>query len=163
MRKPQPNGRSRPCHRGRQSGLHRARRFAIHCLNLRDGQLLWKPSRNSDDLYFAGVHDGKVLIVGKNYVRLVDLSDGKQASRVTRPACRPAARCLAARPTTCPPRSAPTRSPASAPSTSAKRSSSRAVDSAKNEPIGNLIFFGDQAAAQSVDGIRVYPQAKERE
>src|SRR5262249_55778515 len=50
---------------------------AVHCLNLRDGELLWKVSR-SDDLYLAGVYNNKVLLVGKNTCRLLNLADGKQ-------------------------------------------------------------------------------------
>jgi outer membrane protein assembly factor BamB len=49
---------------------------SIHCLNLRDGEPLWKASRD-DDLYLAGVFSGKVLLVGKTTCRALNLADGK--------------------------------------------------------------------------------------
>lgn len=50
----------------------------IHCLNLRDGTLLWKVNKAEDDLYLAGVINGKVLIVGKKSCRALSLKDGVQ-------------------------------------------------------------------------------------
>src|SRR5581483_11552352 len=37
---------------------------AVHCLNLRDGRLLWTAKRQDDDLYLAGVYGGRAVIVG---------------------------------------------------------------------------------------------------
>jgi outer membrane protein assembly factor BamB len=51
---------------------------SVHCLSLRDGSLLWKVGRAADDRYVAGVIDGKVLVVGKQSCRALDLEDGKQ-------------------------------------------------------------------------------------
>jgi hypothetical protein len=51
---------------------------SVHCLSLRDGSLLWKAGRTEDDLYLAGVVGGKVLIVGRQACRALDLADGKQ-------------------------------------------------------------------------------------
>jgi outer membrane protein assembly factor BamB/tetratricopeptide (TPR) repeat protein len=50
---------------------------AIHCLNLRDGEPLWQAERR-DDLYLAGVFQGKVVLVGKNTCRALSLADGRQ-------------------------------------------------------------------------------------
>jgi len=50
---------------------------AIHCLNLQDGDSLWQAERR-DDLYLAGVFDGKVVLVGKNSVRALSLADGRK-------------------------------------------------------------------------------------
>src|SRR5262249_44999403 len=50
----------------------------LHCLNLIDGSLAWKAARG-DGLFVAGIHDGKVLIVGKTFVQALKLSDGKPA------------------------------------------------------------------------------------
>jgi outer membrane protein assembly factor BamB len=50
---------------------------SVHCLSLREGTLLWKASRADDDLYVAGVSLGKVLLVGKQACRALDLADGK--------------------------------------------------------------------------------------
>jgi outer membrane protein assembly factor BamB len=50
---------------------------AVHCLNLRDGVPLWQAERR-DDLYLAGVFQGKVVLVGKSTCRALSLADGKQ-------------------------------------------------------------------------------------
>jgi outer membrane protein assembly factor BamB len=50
---------------------------ALHCLNLRDGRLLWHAKREDDDLYLAGVFGQRVVIVGKSYIRALNLDDGK--------------------------------------------------------------------------------------
>lgn len=48
----------------------------VHCLNLRDGGLLWKMPWTADDQCLdAGI--GKVLIVGKQSCRAVDLASGR--------------------------------------------------------------------------------------
>jgi outer membrane protein assembly factor BamB len=49
----------------------------LHCLNLRDGSLVWKKSRGEDDLYFAGSYSGKVVIVGKKRTRSLSLATGE--------------------------------------------------------------------------------------
>lgn len=54
---------------------------SVHCLNLRDGSLLWKEERK-DDLYMAGVFQGKVLLIGKAMARALSLEDGKLLWRV---------------------------------------------------------------------------------
>jgi outer membrane protein assembly factor BamB len=49
----------------------------IRCLNLRDGSLVWQQPRKGD-LYLAGVcFQGKVLLVGKESCRALNLADGK--------------------------------------------------------------------------------------
>ena len=50
---------------------------ALLCLNLRDGTPAWEAARN-DDLYLGGVYNSKVLLVGKNHCRALNLSDGKE-------------------------------------------------------------------------------------
>lgn len=52
---------------------------SITCLNLRDGQLVWRQPRKQDDCYFAGIYSGKALIVGKAGCRALQLADGKRA------------------------------------------------------------------------------------
>ncbi|MFH1265111.1 MAG: PQQ-binding-like beta-propeller repeat protein [Planctomycetota bacterium] len=44
----------------------------LHCLNLLDGQLLWKEPRD-DNLYLACAHEGKAVLVGRRHVRALDL------------------------------------------------------------------------------------------
>jgi outer membrane protein assembly factor BamB len=53
---------------------------SVQCLNLRNGDLLWKQSR-ADDLYLAGVYNGKVLLVGKSTCRALSLVDGHELWR----------------------------------------------------------------------------------
>src|SRR5439155_154998 len=48
----------------------------MHCVNLRDGQPLWKYKRQDDDLYFGGVFNGKALVVGKSYLRAINVESG---------------------------------------------------------------------------------------
>lgn len=50
----------------------------LYCVGLYDGELIWKCPRK-DDLYVACVDRDKVVLVGKNAVRAVQLSDGKPA------------------------------------------------------------------------------------
>jgi outer membrane protein assembly factor BamB len=51
---------------------------SVHCVNLRDGTFVWKKKQSENDLYLAGVYNGKVLIVGKTAVRALNLEDGRQ-------------------------------------------------------------------------------------
>lgn len=46
---------------------------SVHCLNLRDGTAVWKKRQMDGDLFLAGVHQGKVLIVGRSSIRALDL------------------------------------------------------------------------------------------
>ncbi len=47
---------------------------SVHCVNLRDGTAVWKKRQMDGDLFFAGVYQGKVLIVGRNSIRALDLN-----------------------------------------------------------------------------------------
>jgi outer membrane protein assembly factor BamB len=51
---------------------------SVHCLSLRDGSLLWRAGRLDEDRFVAGVVDGKVLVVGRQSCRALDLANGKQ-------------------------------------------------------------------------------------
>ncbi len=50
----------------------------LYCLNLLDGTLAWKKPRG-EGLFVAGIHHGKVLVVGRSYVQALKLSDGEPA------------------------------------------------------------------------------------
>ena len=50
----------------------------LHCLNLIDGNFLWKQPRNND-LYLACVHEGNAVLVGVRSIRALKLSDGNSA------------------------------------------------------------------------------------
>jgi outer membrane protein assembly factor BamB len=52
---------------------------SIDCLNLKDGSRLWRNNHIDGDLYMAGVFSGKVVIVGKERTRALNLSDGAGA------------------------------------------------------------------------------------
>ena len=52
---------------------------SVHCLNLRDGSLIWSKERSENDAYLAGVYQGKVLIVGNQSCRALNLADGTTA------------------------------------------------------------------------------------
>jgi outer membrane protein assembly factor BamB len=51
---------------------------SVQCLRLTDGELLWEVPRAESDLFMAGVYNGKVLVVGKEKIRALDLmNNGK--------------------------------------------------------------------------------------
>lgn len=56
---------------------------SVHCINLRDGIPVWKQKQMDGDLFFAGVVDGKALIVGRNMVRALNIENGRQAWAVS--------------------------------------------------------------------------------
>jgi len=49
---------------------------SLHCLNLIDGELLWKHKRQ-DDIYVACVYQGKAILAGRHQVQAIRLADGK--------------------------------------------------------------------------------------
>src|SRR5262249_28675961 len=55
---------------------------SLSCLDLRDGTLRWKVKRQLNDLYLAGVADGKVLVAGKEEFRALGLTTGAQLWQV---------------------------------------------------------------------------------
>jgi outer membrane protein assembly factor BamB len=50
---------------------------SIHCVDLREGTRDWHVKR-ADDLYLAGVYGKRVLLVGKNGARALNLDNGRQ-------------------------------------------------------------------------------------
>jgi outer membrane protein assembly factor BamB/tetratricopeptide (TPR) repeat protein len=48
----------------------------IHCISLRDGTRLWTQPRRDDDMFLAGVFDGKAVIVGRSRTRAISLARG---------------------------------------------------------------------------------------
>jgi outer membrane protein assembly factor BamB len=53
----------------------------VFCTNAKDGKLLWKVA-SVGDLYLAGIAGDKVLLVGHNRCRALNLKDGKEAWRL---------------------------------------------------------------------------------
>src|SRR5262249_27431188 len=68
---------------------------AVVCLSLRDGQRRWSVNRQAGDLYMAGVYNGKVLIIAKDSVRALKLSDGTLAWDRPRPIGMPSGQGVA--------------------------------------------------------------------
>ncbi len=52
---------------------------SLFCLDLRTGVKIWSQQRSDEDLYLGGVHQGKVLVIGKRSVRGIDLATGQTA------------------------------------------------------------------------------------
>jgi outer membrane protein assembly factor BamB/tetratricopeptide (TPR) repeat protein len=48
----------------------------IHCVSLREGSPVWTRGRQEEDLYLAGVFNGKVVIVGKQRAYALNLNTG---------------------------------------------------------------------------------------
>jgi outer membrane protein assembly factor BamB len=55
---------------------------SVMCLNLRDGETIWEATRAASDLYIAGIFDNKVVVVGKDQVKFLDLNKGTQLASV---------------------------------------------------------------------------------
>lgn len=51
----------------------------LHCLDLLTGKARWAPIPRDEMLFVACVHEGKIILVGKNRVRAVRLADGEPA------------------------------------------------------------------------------------
>lgn len=51
----------------------------LHCLDLLTGKARWAPIPRDEMLFVACVHEGKIILVGKNRVRAVRLTDGEPA------------------------------------------------------------------------------------
>jgi outer membrane protein assembly factor BamB len=51
----------------------------LHCLDLLTGKARWAPIPRDEMLFVACIHDGKIILVGKNRVKAINLSDGKPA------------------------------------------------------------------------------------
>jgi outer membrane protein assembly factor BamB len=51
----------------------------LHCLDLLSGKAKWPPQPRDEMLFVACVHKGKIVLVGKNKIKAIQLSDGKPA------------------------------------------------------------------------------------
>jgi outer membrane protein assembly factor BamB len=52
---------------------------SIDCLNIKDGSRVWRTNHIDGDLFLAGVFSGRVVIVGKERTRALNLQDGTGA------------------------------------------------------------------------------------
>jgi outer membrane protein assembly factor BamB len=51
----------------------------LHCLDLLTGKAKWSPISREDMLLVGCVHKGKIVLIGKNRIKAINLSDGKPA------------------------------------------------------------------------------------
>lgn len=51
----------------------------LHCIDLLTGEQAWRPLERGDGQYVACIHDGNIIIVGKNSVRSVALDTGEDS------------------------------------------------------------------------------------
>lgn len=128
---------------------------SIHCINLRDGKLIWKKSQAQGDQYFAGVFDGKVLIVGDARVRALNLKDGNELWSIA--TSEPSGQGVAGKGIYYLP---------------LRKNEIVAIDIGKGQiralyrgndkdaAPGNLVFYQDALLSQSATEIRAYPLVK---
>jgi outer membrane protein assembly factor BamB len=131
----------------------------IHCISLRDGREVWKQPRAADDLYFAGVFNGKVLVVGKSYVRALDLANkGKELWK--KETGTPSGQGVACDNIYYLPVRASAdaaKEPGIVPIDLVKGEVLPITKSAKKEIPGNLIFYGGQLLSQNLTSVVCYP------
>ena len=48
----------------------------LHCLDLLTGKARWAPISRDDMLLVACVHKGKIILIGKNKVKAINIADG---------------------------------------------------------------------------------------
>jgi outer membrane protein assembly factor BamB len=142
---------------------------SIHCLNLRDGRQVWSDKKKPEDFYFAGVFHGKVLIVGKNYIRALNLTDGKEVYKIDNTGI-PSGQGTAANNIYYLPVRATfdTKEPAIVAFDIAKPGVVNTVKVAKRgndrpEVPGNLVFFEGQLVSQGLTSILSFPPEKPAE
>ncbi|MBL8795070.1 MAG: PQQ-binding-like beta-propeller repeat protein, partial [Planctomycetia bacterium] len=135
---------------------------AVHCLDLRDGSLLWKHSRASDDLYFAGVFHGKALIIGKNSCKALSLTKGEQVWRLDNVGTPSGQGAASENVYYLPLRAGQDKEPEVC---AINVDTGRVVahtKSRKKEVPGNLIFYEGQVLSQTLTSITAYPQLQSK-
>src|SRR5262249_19630801 len=132
---------------------------AVVCLSLRDGQRRWSVNRQPGDLYMAGVYNGKVLIVAKDSVRALKLSDGSLAWDRPRPIGMPSVQGVA----TNGKYYLPCKNGVDSPEPqiveiNIDTGDTHATKSRKKEIPGNLVFYDGEVISQSIWKVSAYPQ-----
>jgi outer membrane protein assembly factor BamB/tetratricopeptide (TPR) repeat protein len=132
----------------------------VHCLNLRDGRLLWAEKRGADDLYLAGVYQDRVVIVGKNHCRAVDLGSGKALWRIEGTGL-PSGQGLAHGGIFYLPLrdGAESHEPEICAIDVTKGAITGRIKALKNDVPGNLIGYQGMVLSQTLNGVTAYPQA----
>ncbi len=131
---------------------------AVYCLNLRDGAVLWKSPRRDDDLYFAGVVNGKALVVGKKTVRALGLEKGE--TLWTLDTGLPSGQGIASGGVYYLPLSAGahSREPEILAIDAARGTIASRARSRTKEVPGNLVFHEGDVISQNADMVTAYPQ-----
>lgn len=126
----------------------------MFCLDLLSGKLLWPAQKRNDLLFVATVHQGNAILVGKNHLLAVKLSDGKPvwANPVEIPdGGMPSGRGFH------------TDSAYYLPTTAQQlikvdlEKGSVALKIRTDKILGNLICHRDEIVSHGVDGLAVYP------
>src|SRR5262249_14352234 len=131
---------------------------SIHCLNLRDGTRVWKNTRADGDVYLAGVFAGKVVVVGKSYVRLLNLEDGSEIRRLE--TGEPSGIGIASKDVYYLPlkKDAKRKEPGICLIDLKASRILMVTQSRKKEIPGNLLFYEGDVLSQSMTHVAVYPQ-----
>ncbi len=133
---------------------------AVHCVNLADGARVWMQRRNEDDLYVAGVFNGKVIIVGRRGVRALDALKGNQLWNVStgEPSglgvCSDNLYYLPLR------EGSESKEPEIVAIDLERGAIHAHTKSRKKEVPGNLVFFDGEVISQGIDEIAVFPQLR---
>jgi len=136
---------------------------AIHCVNLADGAKIWSQRRGEDDLYLAGVHDGKVIVVGRRGVRALDALKGTPAwdGRVLVTGQPSGMGVFSDHLYYLPLREGTESKEPEIVSIDLDKGAVHAhTKSRKKEVPGNLVFFEGEVISQSTSDIAVYPQLR---
>jgi hypothetical protein len=128
--------------------------IAVHCINLRDGTAVWNVRQHDGDLFFAGVIDSKVLVVGKNSVRAYRLDNGDLVWAIPT-GDMPAGQGVASKNVYYLPLQNGQIIGIDVPRGTIK---ARNRPSAAGKPLGNLVFHEGAVLSQNVDEIVGYPQ-----
>jgi outer membrane protein assembly factor BamB len=134
-----------------------------HCLNLRDGRLLWRVKREDDDLYLAGLFGPRVVFVGKGYVRALNLDDGKELWKLT--TGMPSGQGTASAdiyylPLAWAADDVEKRPAVLAINLATGKPIASPARSRKKEPIGNLIFVDGELISQTALAVAAFPELK---
>jgi hypothetical protein len=130
----------------------------VLCVQADDGTFCWKADKRDGDLYLAGVYAGKVLLVGKDACRALDLKTGKQLWKL--PTGLPSGRGFAADDRYYLPlqHSLGTTQPEICTIDLVEGEVVARTRSRSGETLGNLLMFGDCVYSQSATELVAYPQ-----
>ncbi|HTK75535.1 MAG TPA: PQQ-binding-like beta-propeller repeat protein, partial [Gemmataceae bacterium] len=138
---------------------------AVHCLNLRDGHLLWTHKRQEEDLYLAGVFSGRVVVVGKTQVRALSPLDGKVLWDKVPTGSLPTGQGAACDDIFYLPIQKVVDDPDPGPGVLAinlinGKKVGQPVKAAKKEPVGNLLFVDGEMISQTAVTVAAFPELK---